>query len=77
VHDDKTPKFEVSRTEKVLDAGAIAASFAPWLGGPISGVLSGMSQSRKFDRAAEMPSSSYPMVESARGRASEHVQGSP
>ncbi|MYF28112.1 MAG: hypothetical protein F4169_04490 [Gammaproteobacteria bacterium] len=44
----------MTRTEKALNAGAIASSFAPWLGGPISGVLSGMSQSRKFDRAAEI-----------------------
>ena len=54
VPEDKTTKFEVTRTERKLEVGAIAASFAPWVGGAISGVLSGMSQSRKFDRVAEV-----------------------
>ena len=53
-HENETVKFEVTRTEKALDAGAIAASFAPWLGGAIGSVLGGMSQARKFNRVAEI-----------------------
>jgi hypothetical protein len=43
-----------SKDDKVLDIAAIFASAAPWIGGPVSAVVSGMSIKRKFDRVREV-----------------------
>lgn len=51
---DKTPKFPITRIEGALDIGAVAAGFTPIVGGAISSVLSGMSQTRKLNRVAGM-----------------------
>lgn len=51
---DCSPKLPAERTEKALDAAAIVASFTPVVGGAISSVLGGMSQSRKFNRVVGM-----------------------
>src|SRR5690606_28050220 len=51
---DNAPKLPAERSEKALDAAAIAASFTPVVGGAISSVLSGMSQSRKLNRVVGM-----------------------
>ena len=40
-------------TEKALDISATIASFAPWIGGPVSSVLSGISTGRKMSRVNE------------------------
>lgn len=52
--DEDGPKFPTTRTEKALDVSAIAASFTPVVGGAVSAVLSGMSQTRKLNRVAGM-----------------------
>lgn len=44
----------VSKSDKALDIAAIFASAAPWIGGPVSTVLSGMSIGRKFARVKEV-----------------------
>lgn len=48
--DEEADKFPSTKVEKALDASAIAASFTPIVGGAISTVLSGMSQTRKLNR---------------------------
>jgi len=40
--------------ETAMDVGAAVASLAPWVGGPVSQVLSGMSIGRKMNRVKEM-----------------------
>ena len=40
--------------EKALDAAAIAIGIAPWLGGPLAAVLTGMSSARKMRRIREV-----------------------
>lgn len=55
VHDDDTVNFEETRTEKALDRGAIAASFAPWIGGPIGGQRT-TRRLRSHETAASIPS---------------------
>ena len=40
--------------EKALDVLSMVSSYAPWLGGPVSSVLSGMSISRKIGRVGEV-----------------------
>jgi len=40
--------------ERALDAAATVISVVPWLGGPVSQVLSGMSIERKMDRVKEV-----------------------
>ena len=42
------------QSEMWLSAGAALVSVVPWLGGPLSNVLSGYSQSRKFNRIKEV-----------------------
>ena len=41
-------------TERALDVGAFVANAIPWLGGPIAGVLAGISTDRKFARVSEV-----------------------
>jgi hypothetical protein len=43
-----------TRGELALDAAAVISSAVPWIGGPVSAVLSGMSVGRKFDRVREV-----------------------
>jgi len=40
--------------ETAMDVGAAVASLAPWVGGPVSQVLSGMSIGRKMNRVKEI-----------------------
>ena len=52
-----SPSASLSRTtnkERALDAAAALLSVVPWLGGPVSQVLSGMSIERKMDRIKEV-----------------------
>lgn len=43
-----------SNTETVLDVAAFVGSAVPWIGGPVSNVLSGMSFGRKLERVREV-----------------------
>jgi len=43
-----------TKEERALDVAAALASAVPWLGGPVSQVLSGMSIERKMDRVKEV-----------------------
>lgn len=43
-----------TRAETALDVAAEVVSLVPWLGGPVSGVLSGMSVGRKMSRVREV-----------------------
>ena len=43
-----------TRPENFLDLAAIVTSAVPWMGGPVSAVLNGMSLNRKFDRVKEV-----------------------
>lgn len=43
-----------TKTEKVLEVSAAVASVVPWLGGPVSQVLSGMSIERRIERVGEV-----------------------
>ena len=52
--DEEPPKFPTTRTEQALDVSAVAAGFTPIVGGAVSAVLSGISQTRKFNRVAEL-----------------------
>jgi hypothetical protein len=51
---DQEGKFPTTKAEAALDVSAIAASFTPIVGGAISAVLSGFSQTRKLNRIAGM-----------------------
>lgn len=52
----KEPDFvpEDTRTDQALELAGIATSAIPWLGGPLSAVLSGVSFGRKIDRVKEV-----------------------
>ena len=39
-----------TKSEEALELSATISSFAPWIGGPISSVLSGISVKRKMQR---------------------------
>ena len=43
-----------SGTEKALDVASFVSSAVPWVGGPISNVLSGVSYGRKLSRVKEV-----------------------
>jgi hypothetical protein len=43
-----------TKTETALDVAAFVGSAVPWIGGPVSNVLSGMSLGRKFARVREV-----------------------
>jgi len=43
-----------SGAETALDIASLVASAVPWVGGPVSAVLSGMSVGRKFSRVREV-----------------------
>ncbi len=43
-----------TRAETVLDVAAFVGSAVPWIGGPVSNVLSGRSWGRKFERVREV-----------------------
>lgn len=43
-----------TKVETTLDVAAIVSSAAPWIGGPVSSVLSGMSFGRKLGRVREV-----------------------
>ena len=47
-------EIEGSREDKVLAISAIVSSAVPWIGGPVSNVLSGMVTERKIDRVREV-----------------------
>jgi hypothetical protein len=52
----REPDFvpEDTRTDQALELAGTAASVVPWLGGPLSAVLSGISFGRKIDRVKEV-----------------------
>lgn len=52
--DEDPPKFPTTLTEHALDISAVVAGFAPAVGGAVGAVLSGISQTRKFNRVAEL-----------------------
>jgi hypothetical protein len=43
-----------TRADQALDIASVATSAVPWIGGPISAVLSGVSFGRKIDRVREV-----------------------
>jgi hypothetical protein len=43
-----------TKVETALDVAGVVASAVPWIGGPVSAVLSGMSFGRKFNRVREV-----------------------
>ena len=43
-----------TKKETILDTVASVSSIVPWVGGPVSSVLSGMSISRKMERVNEV-----------------------
>ena len=49
---EEKPKNKMiqSRTETALDLASFITSAVPWIGGPVSNVLGGISTGRKFDR---------------------------
>src|SRR5258708_4935263 len=52
-----TPRAELipaTNQERALDVAAAVMSVVPWLGGPVSQVLSGMSLERRMDRVREV-----------------------
>ncbi len=52
----KDPDFvpEDTRTDQAIELAGVATAAIPWLGGPISAVLSGVSFGRKIDRVKEV-----------------------
>ena len=58
-------------TDNLIAAGAVLVSAVPWLGGPVSSVLSGYSQSRKFNRIKEVLDKLSEELREFRSRASE------
>jgi hypothetical protein len=49
---DLIPK--ITRVETALDIAAFVGSAVPWIGGPVSNVLGGMSLGRKLSRVREV-----------------------
>lgn len=47
-------KFPTDKTDRAIDAGATIVSIVPWIGGPVSSVLSGYGQARKLNRIQEV-----------------------
>ncbi len=45
---------KTTRAETAIDVAAFVGSAVPWIGGPVSNVLSGMSWGRKFERVREV-----------------------
>lgn len=45
---------EATNAERAIDAAAVVTSIVPWLGGPVSVVLGGMSNARKLRRVGEV-----------------------
>jgi len=54
--EDESKEILPASTEKeiILDVAAVVSGIAPWVGGPVSAVLSGMSISRKMGRIKEV-----------------------
>ena len=52
--DEKNPITKRENVETGLDFAAVIAGVAPWVGGPISNVLSGISLGRKMKRVEEV-----------------------
>lgn len=52
----KEPDFvpEDTRTDQALELAGVASAAIPWLSGPLSAVLSGVSFGRKIDRVKEV-----------------------
>ena len=58
-------------TDNLIAAGAALVSAVPWLGGPVSSVLSSYSQSRKFNRIKEVLDKLSEELREFRSKASE------
>jgi hypothetical protein len=70
--EEKSAELAVStRSEEALDVAAAVTSLAPWLGGPVSQVLSGMSIGRKMGRVKEMLDGLASDLQSLRSEVSE------
>ena len=52
--DDSRLVPKTTKSESALDVAAFIGSAVPWIGGPVSNVLSGMSWGRKFARVREV-----------------------
>jgi len=52
--DKPTELVASTKIERTLDVTAVVTSIVPWLGGPVSQVLSGISLGRKMDRVKEV-----------------------
>ncbi len=52
--DEKEPIPASTKTETALDVAAFVGSAVPWIGGPVSNVLGGMSLGRKLGRVREV-----------------------
>lgn len=52
--DKPSELVRATKTERALDVVAAVTSVVPWLGGPVSQVLSGMSIERKMERVGEV-----------------------
>lgn len=53
---EETPESSLptTKTESALDVASLVASAVPWIGGPVSNVLGGMSLGRKLTRVREV-----------------------
>lgn len=69
--DKPSELVRATKTERALDVAAAVASVAPWLGGPVSQVLSGMSIERKMERVGEVLSGLAQDLKDFRSEASE------
>lgn len=69
----KEPDFvpEDTRTDQALAIAGIATAAIPWLGGPLSAVLSGVSFGRKIDRVKEVVNGIVTDLREFRSEASE------
>lgn len=52
--DDDATLLPATKTETALDIAAFVGSAVPWIGGPVSNVLGGMSLGRKLSRVREV-----------------------
>jgi hypothetical protein len=70
--DDELPLVpDETRTDLALDAVSAAVSMVPWLGGPLSAVLSGASFGRRIDRVKEVVTTLAIQLQNFKSEASE------
>jgi hypothetical protein len=54
IDDPDRPESGSTKTEVALDVASVVTSAVPWIGGPVSSVLSGVSFGRKLNRVREI-----------------------